>query len=118
MFIIRVLIMSVVIYFVPYLLPGFHETGIFSALFFSLVLGVVNGVLRPILIILTLPLTLVTVGIFLLFINAFTFWLASTLSFGIHVDNFATAFWGGFIVGVVSLLVQRVFNTNKKRGHS
>jgi putative membrane protein len=106
MFIIKLLVMAIIIFFVPHMLSGFHVHSIFSAIFFSLVLGIINAIIRPAIIILTLPFTILSMGIFLLFINAFTFWLASSLSFGISVDNFSTAFWGGLIVGVVSLVLQ------------
>lgn len=73
----------------------------------ALILSVVNMIVRPILKFFAFPLTVITLGLFLLVINAVTFWLASWLAVhyfevGFYVDDFMSAFWGALIVSVVS----------------
>ena len=72
----------------------------------ALLLGVINAVLRPILVILTLPLTLITFGLFLLVINAFTLWLVPRFLHVFHVNGFWPAVWGALIVSVASWIGQ------------
>ena len=71
----------------------------------GLVLGLINAVVRPVLLILTLPLTLVTLGLFLLVLNALCLWLTSALVKGFTVHGFWAAFFGALIVSVVSWLL-------------
>ena len=102
-FIFRLLINALVIFFVSHAFDSITlRDGVFAPILFAFVLGVINSVIRPILIILTFPITVLTLGIFTLVINSFTFWLASLLSYGIHIESFAAAFWGGGIVWLFS----------------
>jgi putative membrane protein len=71
----------------------------------GLVLGLINAVVRPVLLVLTLPLTLVTLGLFLLVLNALCLWLTSALVKGFTVHGFWAAFFGALIVSVVSWLL-------------
>ncbi len=73
-----------------------------SLLFAAFVLGIMNAIVRPVLVILTLPLTLVTLGLFLLVINAAMLGLTSVFIRGFHVTGFGAAFWGALVVSVVS----------------
>ena len=66
----------------------------------ALLLGIINAVLRPILVILTLPITILTLGLFLLVINAATLGLTAAFLHGFHVQGFGAAFWGALIVSV------------------
>lgn len=68
----------------------------------AVLLGMANAVVRPVLIVLTLPITILTLGLFLLVINAATFALAATLLPGFHVDGFVPAFFGSLLVGAVN----------------
>jgi putative membrane protein len=85
-----------------------------GAVFFALILGVLNAVVRPILVLLTLPLTLLTLGLFLLVVNALVFWLASLLPGGgsVHVAGFQGALLGALTVSVASFLGSRVLDLN------
>jgi len=103
-FILRLSINAIIILGVSYLVPGFGVSSFVTAFIFALILGVVNAVLRPLLNLLSLPLTILTLGLFALVINAFTFWLASVVSFGIYVDGFGAAFWAALIVWIGSVL--------------
>ena len=76
-----------------------------GALLFALVLGICNALLRPLLLLLTLPLTLLTLGLFTLVVNALVFWVATIVPVGVTVSGFDGAFLGALTVSVVSLLV-------------
>jgi putative membrane protein len=71
----------------------------------AVVLGLLNAFLRPVLILLTLPVTVLSLGLFTLFINAFLFYLAAKLVSGFHVAGFSQAFFGAFIFSLVSFLL-------------
>jgi putative membrane protein len=80
--------------------PGIAYDSLSSLLAAALLLGIINAVLRPVLVILTLPITLVTFGLFLLVINAGTLKLTSIFLHGFHVHGFWSAFWGALVVSV------------------
>lgn len=82
-----------------------------SALIAALVIGLVNALIRPLLLILTLPVNILTLGLFTLVINAFMFWLASSIVKGFDVANFWAAFWGALVFWLVSWLVNGLFDT-------
>ena len=86
--------------------PGISYHSLGSLLAAALLLGVINAVVRPILVILTLPLTLITLGLFLLVINACTLKLVTVILHGFHVRGFWAAFWGALIVSVASWIGQ------------
>jgi len=88
-----------------YYLPGIVVTGWYTALITALVLGLVNAVLKPILLILTLPVNILTLGLFTFVINALLFWFVASFIKGFEVAGFVPAFWGALILTVVSWLV-------------
>lgn len=102
---IRWIITTLSVLLVPVLVSGVHVDGFVAALAMAAVLGVINTILRPILIILTLPLTVVSLGFFLLIINAVTFMMAGGVVPGMKVDSFGAAFFGALIVTIVSWIV-------------
>ncbi len=94
-------------------LPGITIDNFYEGVVFALILTAVNSILRPILLLLTLPITVLTLGLFTLVVNIFTFWFASELSYGVHVESFSAAFWGAFIVWITSFFVNRlIWNKN------
>ena len=104
----RIIITTIVVLIIVHFLPGLEIKDTLDAFFFGLILGIVNSIVRPILTLLTLPITIFTLGLFLLIINIFTFWLASEISYGVHIVSFWGAFWGGLIVWVTGLLTNRL----------
>lgn len=76
------------------LFSGVQVHSLSSALWAALILGLLNAVLRPVLVVLTLPVTLVTLGLFLLVVNGLVFWLASGLLGGLQASGFWAAVWG------------------------
>lgn len=107
--IINWLLTTLVIMVAAYLLPGIHVANFFTALAIALVLGVLNAFVRPLLIILTLPLTIVTLGLFLLVINALLILLTSYIVPGFVVDGFWWAVLFSILVSLISLLTSRIF---------
>ncbi|HEY0828297.1 MAG TPA: phage holin family protein [Bacilli bacterium] len=84
------------------LLDDVYIRGFVIALLASLILGLVNIFVRPVLVFFTLPVTFLTFGLFLLVVNALTFWLASGLVPGFEVHGFWAAFWGALITAVIN----------------
>jgi putative membrane protein len=81
----------------------------------ALVLGLLNAFLRPVLIFLTLPVTVITLGLFTLFINAFLFYMAAHLVRGFHVTGYWQAFVAAFVFSIVSFLLNLVLSSGGNR---
>jgi putative membrane protein len=106
MFIARVLINMVAILIIAYLFPSIMRVdGFIGALSVSFILGIVNAVIRPILIILTLPLTIFTFGIFLLIINGLMLGLVSYFVPGFYVSGLGGAIIGSILISIVSWIL-------------
>jgi putative membrane protein len=97
---------ALAVWLVARLVPGFHVSGPFAALIAALVIGFINATLGLFLKIITFPLTLVTLGVFWLIINAVMLELASAIVPGFHVDTFAAAFWGAIVLSLVNMLLR------------
>lgn len=97
---IRLLINTLAILLVAYLVPGVFVAGFYTALIVALVLGILNILVKPLLILLTLPITLITFGLFTLVINALLFWFSGTFIKGFYVEGFMAAFLGALIVAI------------------
>jgi putative membrane protein len=99
---IRWLIYAVAIMFLTYIVPGISVKNFYSALIAALILGLVNAVIRPLLILLTLPVNILTLGLFTLVINALMLWLVASIVKGFDVKNFVAAFLGALVLWAVS----------------
>lgn len=117
---IRWAIIAISLFAAAYFLPGIRVRGngwiVYAAM--ALILSIVNLIIRPILKFFSFPLTILTLGLFILVINALTFWLASYLAVNyfevrFYVDDFLTAFWGALIVSVVSSVLSLLFEDKK-----
>ena len=86
----------------PYLMHSVTVTSVGAALIAALVLGLVNTLIRPLLVLLTLPVTLLSMGLFILVINGFLFWGVAQLVDGFHVDSFWAAMGGALLYSVIS----------------
>lgn len=108
-FIVRTLITAVGLWLAALVLPGVTIVGSGTLLLAALLMGVVNGLVRPVVIFLTLPLTILTLGLFLLIVNAAMFGLVAALLSGFQVAGFFSALFGWLIVsligGVASLTI-------------
>lgn len=96
----KLLISILAILLVANYVPGIEVSGFYIALMVALILGVINLTLKPILFILTLPINVLTLGLFTFIINALLFWFVSTFVDGFTVAGFIPAFIGAFIVSV------------------
>lgn len=121
-FLLRLLINAAALWMAIQLVDGIdHRGSIWSLLFVALVFGVLNASIRPLLTLLTLPVLILTLGLFIFVINALmllmTGWVSGILGLGFHVDGFWDAFFGGLIVTIVSLLLSIFTGVNKTKVH-
>lgn len=93
---------------VAHLVSGVEVTGFGAAVIGALVLGLVNAIVRPIMILLTLPLTILTLGLFLFVVNALMLWLAAGLVPGIQIGGFGAALLGSLLLTVLNLVIDRL----------
>jgi putative membrane protein len=105
-FLARILISGLVAFGLSYLLPGIHINNFVTALLLALVLALLNTFLKPIMVILTLPITIFTFGLFLFVINVIIIWLASKMVSGFTVDGFWWALLFSILLSVVTSLIQ------------
>ena len=103
---IHFIVSTIAILITAYVLPGVHVSGLLAAFILAVVLGAINLILRPIFIFLTLPLTIISLGIWVLFINALLVLLASYIVPGFTVDSFWWAFLFGIVLAIVSWVLQ------------
>lgn len=96
------LINTVALLALPYLMKSIQISGFWTALIAALVLGLVNALIRPILVLLTLPVTLVTLGLFIFVINGLMFWLVSKMVDGFYVSSFWAAIGGALLYSIIS----------------
>ncbi len=98
---------------VTYLLPSIQVSSFGTALLAALGLGLINTLVRPVLAILTLPITVITLGIFYLVLNGLLFWLASAFIPGFEVHGFASAVVGAILYGVIAWALSALIPNNK-----
>jgi len=103
--VIRWLILTAAIMLTAYLLEGIHVEGFFSALAAAAVLGILNAIFRPVLIFLTLPINILTLGLFTFVINGLLLMMASCAISGFAVSGFWWAFFGAIIISIVSWIL-------------
>ena len=94
--------------FVAWVVPGISLAGFMPALWAALVMGIINIFIRPLLILLTIPINLLTLGLFTFIINAFLFWLVSTIVPGFMVSGFLAALLGSLLLSIISLFINRI----------
>ncbi len=93
---------------VSHLVPGFHVNGLLPALIAAVVIGLLNATVGLFLKIVTFPLSILTLGIFLLVINGVMILLASAVDPGFHVVGFGPAFWGALVLALLGMLIRAV----------
>lgn len=115
MWFLRWLLITFILMLVAYIVPGVSFSGFWPALITSAVFGLINAIIRPIMIILTLPINVLTLGLFTLIINAFMFWLASTIVKGFEVTSFSAAFWGALVYWLIITLINYLLEDRPTR---
>jgi len=112
----RILITGLVAYGLAYFLKGIQVDTYWTALVFALILAVLNVLVKPILVLLTFPLTVITLGLFLFVINALVVLLASRFVRGFSIDNF---WWGlifAFLLSLITSVIFKEMDKEKKKG--
>ncbi len=124
-FIIRWVINAFALIFTAWLLKGFDFQGVFAPFVAALVIGVLNAVLRPFLILITLPLNLLTLGLFTFVVNGFLIYITAKVVNGFVVENFWAAFVGAILLSIISFLLSffvsdqgRLETMRLKKGHT
>jgi len=98
------LVNAIALLLVAYLYQGVHVESLPAALAAALVLGLVNVLVRPLIVILTLPVTLLTLGLFLFVINALLFWFVAEVVHGFSVTGFGAALLGSILYSIITLI--------------
>jgi putative membrane protein len=111
MLLLKWLIMTLSVGIAAYLVPGITVNGFFSALLVALFLGIVNTLVRPLLILITLPITILTLGLFTFVINAVLVLLASKVVHGFQVKGFWWAMLFSIVLSVIQYILNRIFST-------
>ena len=102
------LLYAIALLVVSRLVPGFHVDGLWPALIASLVIGLLNATVGLVLKIITFPLSIITLGIFLLVINGLMILLASSIVRGFRVYGFGPAFWGAVVLALLGMVIRSV----------
>jgi putative membrane protein len=103
--ILRWLISALALLALPYVISGIELKSFYIALIAAVILGLVNAVIRPILILLTLPVTVLTLGLFILVINGLLFWFVGSFVEGFHVSGFWAGFFGAILYSLITWAV-------------
>ena len=119
-FLIRLLVNAAALWVATRIVPGVSYQGeVLPFLGVALVFGVVNAIIRPITKVLTFPIIIVTLGIFIFVINGLMLWLTGSLStslgLGFHVTGFWAAFWGALVVSIVSTMLSMFVGDSDRR---
>ena len=107
------IINAAALFAVPYLMHSVSVTSIGAALVAALLLGLVNTLVRPLLLLLTLPVTVLSLGLFIFVINGFMFWLVAKVVDGFHVDSFGYAILAALLYSVISLALSTLLLKDK-----
>jgi len=108
------LLSALAVWIVSHFVHGFHVSGVASALIAAVVIGFVNATLGFFLKLITLPLTILTLGIFWLVINAFMLKVAAVFVPGFRVDSFGAAFWGAIVLSLVNMFFRWLAGTGTR----
>jgi putative membrane protein len=108
------LVNAVALLALPYLMSSIRVDSFATALVAALVLGLINTFIRPLLILLTLPATLLTLGLFIFVINGLLFWLVGSFVEGFHVAGFWSAVFGAIVYSIISWALSALILSAKK----
>jgi putative membrane protein len=114
-FLLRLLLNGVAVLLAAYLIPGLHLADAGTALIAGIALGLVNAIVRPVLILLTLPFTLLTLGLFIFVINAICLALVAWLVPGFTISGFGAAFLGALVITITSWLLSALLMDKRAR---
>jgi putative membrane protein len=116
-FVFRWAITTVAVMVASSLIHGIRYDNAASLIGAALLLGILNAFVRPVLLLLSAPLILLTLGFFILILNGLMLYLVPSIVIGFHVDHFGSAFWGAIIISLVSWLLSAFFRGSDGRVH-
>src|SRR6266487_5388465 len=116
-FVFRWIITTVAVMVTPAFVSGIRYDTAGALIGAALLLGILNAFVRPVLLILSAPLILLTLGFFILVVNGLLLWFVPNIVPGFHVDNFGSAFWGAIVIGLVSWMLSAFFRGSDGRVH-
>ncbi|MEY2490196.1 MAG: putative rane protein [Verrucomicrobiota bacterium] len=111
------MITTVAVMIAPVFISGIRYDTVGALIGAALLLGILNAFVRPVLLILSAPLILVTLGFFILVINALMLRLVPSMVIGFHVDSFGSAFWGALLISIISWILSAFFRGSDGRVH-
>ena len=114
-FLLRLVVNAVAVFLAANLVPGIHVSGPGVALLAGLILGFVNAAIKPVLFVLTLPFTIVTLGLFILVVNAVCLALVAWVVPGLTISGFGAAFVGALVISAVSWLLHAMLDDTRRR---
>lgn len=114
-FLLKLLVSSLAVFFGAWFLPGVYLSGFPTAILVALIMGFLNAFLKPILVILTIPITLITFGLFLLVINAVIILMVDSALDGFEVNSFLTAVVYSIIISLITWLLEAIANPKSKK---
>lgn len=114
-FLIRWLITTLAVMAAAWIIPGISYSTTGALLGASLLLGIINALVRPVLLLLSLPFIIVTMGLFIFVVNALLLMLVSSLVPPFHVEGFWSAFFGAILISLVSWILSSLFRTSDGR---
>jgi putative membrane protein len=112
-FLLRIVLNAGVLLLISNIVEGIKLGGWWSAIVTVIVLGIVNALIRPLILILTLPVNVLTLGLFTFVINALMFWFASSIVKGFEVAGFWSAFWGALLFSIASWIISSVVSNRE-----
>jgi putative membrane protein len=116
-FVLRWAIMTVAVMVASSLIHGIRYDTVAALIGAALLLGILNAFVRPVLLLLSVPLILLTLGFFILILNGLMLYLVPSIVIGFHVDSFGSAFWGAIVISLVSWLLSAFFRGSDGRVH-
>jgi putative membrane protein len=112
-FLLRLIINGIVFYLIAMYVPGIHANSFGAAVLAAFIFGIVNAIIRPVVLLLTLPFTILTLGLFIIIVNALMFWLATWIAPGFRVDGFTPALIGGVIMMIVGFITNHLLRERR-----
>jgi putative membrane protein len=116
-FVLRWAVTTIAVMVASSVIRGIHYDTVAALIGASLLLGILNAFVRPFLLILSAPVILITLGLFIFVLNGLLLLLVHTVVAGFHVDSFWNAFWGAIVIGVVSWILSAFFRGSDGRVH-
>jgi putative membrane protein len=112
---IRWVINALALMLVAYIFPNIGVSGFYIALITALILGLINAVIRPFLLLITLPINIVTLGLFTFVLNALLFWFVASFIDGFYVAGFWAAFFGALVFSIISSIATQLIIGPRER---